>query len=112
MAIPSELLRGSIEPILLSLLNERAMHGYEMIKLVNARTSGALEWKEGTIYPWLHRLEADGLITSEWQAPVDGRRRKVYHLTRQGQRQLAQRTQEWRTFSESVNLLLAGPASA
>ena len=64
MAVNSDLMRGVAEPVILKLLAERTMYGYEIIRLVNERTNGAFEWKEGTLYPCLHRLEEQGKIFS------------------------------------------------
>ena len=66
MEFAQDLVKGSIVPIVLALLRERPMYGYEIVKLVNARSGGRLEWKEGTLYPTLHRLESDGLLRSQW----------------------------------------------
>jgi DNA-binding PadR family transcriptional regulator len=112
MALSPELLKGTVEPLLLRLLQEQPRYGYELIKVVNERSNRALEWKEGTIYPWLHRLEGEGLITSEWVGPADGRQRKYYRITAKGERRLAQAAGEWATFSAAVNVLLFGPTPA
>lgn len=110
MDFSQDLVKGSIVPVVLSLLKERPRYGYEIVKLVNARSNGALEWKEGTLYPTLHRLEADRLISSEWQdAPSDeapGRKRKYYAITRAGRRELQRRAGEWKAFSSAVSLFL------
>ena len=66
MEFPQDLVRGSIEPVILKLLQEQPRYGYEIVKLVNARTNGALQWKEGTLYPALQRLESEKLIKAEW----------------------------------------------
>jgi DNA-binding PadR family transcriptional regulator len=112
MDFSQDLVRGSIVPIVLSLLRDRPMYGYEMVKLVNARSGGRLEWREGTLYPTLHRLEAAGLVSSRWaDAPSDeapGRQRKYYTLTRKGRTELVRRAEEWRQFSVAVNAVLAG----
>ena len=112
MEFSQDLIRGSIVPIVLALLKDRSMYGYEILKLVNARTSGRLEWKEGTLYPALHRLEADGLVKAYWQdAPADeapGRKRKYYTITRKGTAELAHRTEEWTQFSGAVNAIILG----
>jgi DNA-binding PadR family transcriptional regulator len=112
MDFSQDLVRGSIVPIVLSLLKDRPMYGYEMVKLVNARSGGRLEWREGTLYPALHHLEASGLVSSRWQdAPADqapGRQRKYYSITRKGRGELARRTTEWRQFSLAVNAMLLG----
>jgi PadR family transcriptional regulator PadR len=88
------------------------MYGYEMVKLVNARSNRALEWKEGTLYPTLHRLEADGLVESFWQdAPAEtkgARQRKYYAITPKGRHELARRLAEWQDFTGAVNAVLRG----
>jgi PadR family transcriptional regulator PadR len=107
MEFSSDLIRGSIIPIVLKLLDHQEMYGYEMVKVVNERTGGTLQWKEGTLYPALHKLESDGLIRSQWQDGGSGRRRKYYFLTRRGKAELSRRTSEWGQFSLAVNTMLA-----
>jgi PadR family transcriptional regulator, regulatory protein PadR len=118
MDFSQDLVRGSVVPIVLALLRDRAMYGYEMVKTVNARTNGLLEWREGTLYPTLHRLESAGLISGEWRdAPKAqpakdsadaGRQRKYYSLTRKGRAELARRAEEWRLFSNAVSACVLG----
>jgi DNA-binding PadR family transcriptional regulator len=111
MEFSQDMVKGSVVPVVLALLRERRMYGYEMVKQVNARTGGRLEWKEGTLYPTLHRLEGDGLITAEWEDAADGgRARKYYAITGKGRRELDRRLGEWREFSTAVNLMLEGGA--
>ena len=62
MEFSKDLIRGNVVPIILALLKDRTMYGYEIVKVVNSRTDGRFEWKEGTLYPTLHRLEADGML--------------------------------------------------
>ena len=106
----NELVKGSVVPIVLRLVKDKPMYGYEMVKVVNARTNGRLEWKEGSLYPTLHRLEAARLISSRWEdAPANeaaGRKRKYYSITKKGIRELAKRTAEWREFSTAVSAIL------
>ncbi len=109
MEFNEELMRGSIVPIVLALLRGGDMYGYQMVKAVNARTHGALEWKEGTLYPALHRLESQGLVKSYWKTADSGKERKYYALTRKGQGELSRRTSEWQQFSAVVNTLLMSP---
>ena len=112
MDFSQDLIRGSVVPIVLALLKDRPMYGYEIVKVVNARTNGRLEWKEGTLYPTLHRLQSAGLVSARWaDAPPDeapGRKRKYYAITRRGRRELARRTEEWSQFSTAVNAILLG----
>ena len=66
MTYDADLMRGVVQPMVLQLVSERAMYGYEIIKIVHERTKKALEWKEGTLYPCLHRLEGAGLVKSQF----------------------------------------------
>jgi len=99
MTFDSDLVRSTAGPIVLRLVSERPMYGYELIKVVNDRTQGAFEWKEGTLYPCLHRLEAAGLIASDWETAPSGRRRKYYRITRKGAAELSEKVAEWKSFS-------------
>jgi PadR family transcriptional regulator PadR len=114
MEFPNDLVRGSIEPIVLSLLREQPRYGYEIVKLVNTRTNGILQWKEGTLYPALHRMEGAGLVKAQWRdAPDDeapGRKRKYYALTRRGKNAAIRRALEVQDFMGAVSALLNGGA--
>ena len=77
-----------------------------MIEALRRRSEGAFELAEGTLYPVLHRLEADGLLASSWSEAA-GRRRRVYRLTRNGRRALARRREEWSSFVRAVDSVLA-----
>jgi len=112
MQFDSDLLRGTVETIILRMLNERRMYGYEIIKLVNERTDGAFAWKEGTLYPCLHRMEGDGTIVSEWVEGENGKFRKYYHLTRRGEALCKEKAEEWKAFSTAMNTLLFQPSQA
>jgi PadR family transcriptional regulator len=106
MKFRADLMRGVAEPIVLRLLDDRPMYGYEIIKVVNERSDGAFEWKEGTLYPCLHRLEGAGLITSEWQQAPNGKDRKYYALARAGKKLLSENQAEWKAFSTAVDGLI------
>lgn len=106
MAINSDLMRGVVDSIVLRLVSQRAMYGYEIIKVVNQETDNAFEWKEGTLYPCLHRLESDGMIISEWITEGRTRPRKYYSITKKGTVALKNKVGEWSLFSQSVNALL------
>lgn len=111
MEFSADLVKGSLAPVILQLLSEQERYGYEIIKTVNERTNNVFEWREGTLYPWLHRLEGDGLIQSRWEEAESGRNRKYYRITRKGLGILASKKTEWAAFSKAVNsLLLAQPA--
>lgn len=112
MAISPEMMKGTVVPIILKLLGEREMYGYEIIKVVHERTERALEWKEGTLYPWLHSLEQDGLITSTWRESEVGRRRKYYAITPRGLTALTRQVDEWQTLAKAVSAVLSMPCPA
>lgn len=104
MKVNSDLMRGVAEPVILKLLTERTMYGYEIIKLVNERTNGAFQWKEGTLYPCLHRLEQHGYVESSWQL-VGAKPRKYYAITRKGSVAMNEKAAEVQKFIHALNLL-------
>ena len=107
MSIRHELIRGSIEAVIVQLLSEQSKYGYEMIKTVNDRSDGYFSWKEGSLYPCLHRLESEGLITS-FQQEANGRMRKYYTLTENGRRAAESTVAEAKKFCQALILLLDG----
>jgi DNA-binding PadR family transcriptional regulator len=115
MEFGPDLVKGTIAPVVLALLGERPMYGYEIVKLVDARSGGKLRWKEGTLYPTLHKLESEGRIRGQWRdapgAEDGGRQRKYYALTRSGRTELARRLGESKEFSGSINAVLRGALS-
>ena len=112
MSMSAEMKKGTVAPIVLKLLAERDMYGYEMLKQVNERTDNVLAWKEATLYPWLHRLEQERFVRSEWRTSSAGRKRKYYTLTRRGATELEARVAEWRTLSASVSAILCTTGTA
>jgi PadR family transcriptional regulator PadR len=103
-----ELKRGTLDMILLKLLAERPMYGYELIATLEQRGGEAFLLKEGTLYPVLYRLESAGLIAPRWETLERGVPRKYYTLTPDGKRQLTALMAEWRAFTAAVEGLLAG----
>jgi PadR family transcriptional regulator PadR len=101
-----ELLKGTLQTIVLSLLaeNER-MYGYEITQHVKDKTSGEIQLTEGALYPTLHKLEADGFLTTE-KVSIGKRVRKYYRLTENGNKQANDKVNEFRRFSETMNALL------
>ena len=102
-----EALKGHLDLLLLAVLQNGAAHGYAVIETLRARSGGTFDLPEGTIYPALHRLEEDGLLTSRWDES-SARRRRVYQLTLKGQQTLAVRQQEWQRFAQAVNATVTG----
>ncbi|GAB3510052.1 hypothetical protein GCM10027341_47920 [Spirosoma knui] len=102
----SQLLKGSLSVMLLRLLEDREkMYGYEITQKVKELTAGKMTITEGALYPALHKLEAEGLLTTETQV-VDGRARKYYSLTKTGQTKAVGRIAELNAFLENLNLVL------
>lgn len=102
-----ELKRGTLEMILLRLLQDRPMYGYELVSELEARSAGGFPLKEGTLYPVLYRLEDDGFIEPEWDQPQRGVPRKYYQLTATGSTRLAELAEHWRGFVLAVDQLMA-----
>jgi DNA-binding PadR family transcriptional regulator len=103
-------MKGSMAPVMLKRLGEREMDGYEIVQVGHQRTAGRFQWKEGSLYPCLHKLESDGLLKSAWREGPTGKKRKYYRVTRKGRAELARRVEEWTGFAQTVNALLLGPA--
>ena len=101
-----DLLRGTLEPVVLELIAGGASYGYEIARAVERASGGQLLAQEGTLYPALHRLEKRGYLRAVWKESPEGRRRKHYHLTALGRRRLAALRREWHSFSTSVSRIL------
>ncbi len=93
---------GSTTIMILRLLADKPMYGYQMVKELQKRSDGYFELEQGTLYPALHRLEREGLVYSEWQVVAEGPSRKYYHLTDAGWSSLQEGTTQWRDFSRSL----------
>ncbi|BDG82034.1 MULTISPECIES: PadR family transcriptional regulator [Bacillus] len=101
-----ELIKGSTVILVLTLLNERPMYGYELVKEMGSRSDHELQMKEGTLYPSLHKLERQGYISSYWEKQEKGPDRKYYRITEDGREILAERTKEWSVFSAMMDRML------
>jgi PadR family transcriptional regulator PadR len=106
MAQRRELIKGSIDSLLLCLIVQQPMYGYRIIKELEKRSQGYFKFKEGTLYPALHRLEKVGLIRGEWQTLPSGRQRRYYHITEKGLRSLVAKRGQWRDFLVAMNLII------
>jgi PadR family transcriptional regulator len=102
----SDRLRGHVDILLLSALAAGPAHGYGLAELLRERSDGAFDLPEGTIYPSLYRLERRGLVASRWETS-DGRRRRVYRLTRSGTKELERQRAEWQSFSSAMDAVVA-----
>jgi len=108
MKSQEQMRKGTTTVIVLSLLQEldRPVHGYEIIRELEARSEGCFRFQEGLVYPRLHEMERQGLLHAEWEGEEGARRRKLYTITDRGRRHLAEEVAQWQTFSAQVNALL------
>jgi transcriptional regulator len=100
-----ELLRGNTDLLLLSLLQQEPLYGYQIIKELETRSRGYFRFREGTLYPALHRLEKEGLIRGRWRKLSTGQERRYYYITNKGERRLAEQMAAWRDFSDAIRLI-------
>ncbi len=107
MATDPDLVRGTLNTILLETISRQPMYGYQICKMVNARTDGYFDLREGSLYPALHRLERQALLKSYWEKTDGGRRRKYYQINDAGLAALAKKRAEWKQFSSAVERVLA-----
>jgi PadR family transcriptional regulator PadR len=103
-----DLRTGSTAVMVLRLLAEKPMYGYQIVKELQTRSEGYFSLEQGTLYPALHRLEKDGLVESRWEVVEDGPSRKYYHITSEGRTELEQSAQQWSDFSRNLPKLLNG----
>ena len=104
------LIKGSIDSLLLCLIGQQPMYGYQIIRELEGRSAGYFKFKEGTLYPALHRLEKASLIVSKWEMLPNGRRRRYYHITDKGRSRLTLEKSRWQSFFRAMNLIIQ-PAS-
>lgn len=104
-AIDPEWKKGSAELLILSLVEAVPRHGYEISKLIEQRSRGAVRFHAASLYPLLYRLEKRELIHGLWVEKSGQRRRRYYQLTNQGRKILASQRQGWQTFVEAINLI-------
>lgn len=104
--VDPKLLRGSLETIVLTLLDEtEEMYGYEITQKVKAMTSGEIKLTEGALYPILHKLEGEGVLSTRI-ASIGNRKRKYYRLTEEGNERVVEKVSEFEAFVESMRLIM------
>lgn len=106
MARKTDFLAGTLDLVVLRLLQSGPANGWDITQRIRVVSREALELKYGTLYPALHRLEAAGLITAKWGVSERNRRARFYTLTRAGRKRLAAERREWRTFAAALEALL------
>lgn len=111
MARAKELMGASTGLLVLSVLARGPSYGYEILRTVNDQAAGLLVWREGTLYPILHKLEKQGLVRAQWQETESGRERKYYYITAAGRSSLREDVKQWAAVNELV-VKLAGASNA
>lgn len=104
--LDKELKRGTLEMILLKLLSEKSMYGYELVSTLESRAGEQFGIKEGTLYPVLYRLEDAGWVEARWYTVERGVPRKYYELTPAGKEKIEELIEEWKAFDATINRLL------
>ena len=109
--VSKELLKGSTDLLVLTLIEKEPMYGYQMIKELSKKSENVFNLQEGTLYPILHGLEEEGFITSYWDETT-AKKRKYYAITEKGKKQLKEKKEEWKIFSNGINHVLGGVSFA
>ena len=102
-ALARELKRGSTEVLILALLEERDRHGYDLARLIDERSDGAISFHAASLYPTLYRMEEKDLIEGRWVEKAGQRRRRYYRLTGAGRKTLASQRNVWESFFDALN---------
>ncbi len=105
---PLELVKGTLDVLVLKTLSWEPMHGYAVVHWIRQQTDGRLEVEDAALYQSLHRLERRGLLRSEWGVSENNRRAKYYELTARGRRELTGEVQRWRSYASAVFAVLEG----
>ena len=103
-----ELKKGSAELLILSLIEQRPRHGYEISKLIEQRSDGVLKFNVASFYPLLYRLEKRGFISGRWVEKAGQRRRRYYQLTAQGKTVLKEQRSSWAEFVNAIDRITGG----
>ncbi len=104
-----DLLQGTLELLVLKILDSGRMHGFSIARRIELLTDDMLSVEEGSLYPALHRMERRGWLKSHWGASDNNRRAKFYQLTRRGEKQLHAQETSWGDFARAVSKVLRGP---
>lgn len=109
MNIQKELTKGSSSLLVLSVLENEDLYGYKIIKCIEIKSAGLFTFKEGTLYPILHAFEQEKYVESYW-TEENGRKRKYYHITKKGKKQLEESKEVWKSYSSAVESVVNGKA--
>ena len=103
-----EVIKGTLEMIVLEVLQHEPMHGWGITEIIERRSEGLLSVNQGSLYPALYRLVARGWVSSTWDTTENNREARYYSLTRAGRKQLETSRTQWKRLSRGVDLILAG----
>lgn len=112
MDVRKELTKGSSSLLVLSVLEEKDLYGYRIIKEIEYKSEFVFSFKEGTLYPILHAFEKEGYVESYWVENEGERKRKYYHITSKGKRLLNENREQWKVYSAAVGRVIGGTANA
>ena len=108
MSSKKELIKGHVQTVVMKLLSQREMYGYQIIQSLKEKSVGIFDLSEGTLYPILHQLETQKAVESFWTESSEGRKRKFYRLTDSGIALLVEKEKEWRGFQHAMEAMLTG----
>jgi DNA-binding PadR family transcriptional regulator len=103
--LSKELVAASTKPLVLAILAEGESYGYALIRRIRELSADRIQWSEGMLYPFLHWMEAEGLIESAWKESDTGRRRKYYRISRKGGKELKVEREQWLSVHETLTRL-------
>lgn len=106
MSKPTDLVQGTLDLLLLTIIGLEPMHGWAIAQRVSTMSNEVLQVGQGSLYPALHKLEQQGLIAAEWRESDNNRRAKYYSLTRDGRRALKQEAAQWERLSAAISLIV------
>lgn len=112
MKMDKNLIGGSAILLVLTLLDEKDMYGYQIIKEIDKRSDSTFQFKEGSLYPVLHKLDNNGYVKSYTAKGENGKNRRYYQITKAGKGELKEQEEQWKNFSISVNKVIGGNAHA
>lgn len=106
MSVNKELVKGSTSILVLGVLEEKEMYGYQIIKELEQRSETVFSLKEGTLYPILHVLEQDGFLEAYWEDTSSARKHRFYRITKKGRKELDRQKEEWKEYAGAVGKVL------
>jgi transcriptional regulator len=111
-SVRTQLLKGTTPLLVLTVLRDGELYGYEIAQRIRERSGGAFALSEGSLYPALHALEAEGALQADWRESDKGPKRRYYRITDKGGALLAEHEAEWASFARGVARTVAGPTNA